>query len=287
MFNLIWSIIIVAGALYGALCLYLFLMQAKLIFYPNIPSRKLISSPTDIGLEYESVSINTSDQITLHGWFVPAAEEKGTLLFFHGNAGNISHRLDSLKIFHDLGLSVLIIDYRGYGSSQGEISEHGTYLDAEAAWNYLTEIKNIPSQKIVVFGRSLGAAIAAYSAVRHAPGDLILESACTSVPDMAAKLYPVFPVRLLSRFQYNTKKSLLSVNCPVLIIHSPGDEIIPFENGLQLYRSAREPRRILEIRGGHNEGFLLSGKTYSEGIGKFITSSLSEPTEKKRGKSGQ
>jgi hypothetical protein len=287
MFNIIWSIIILAGGLYGAFCLYLFLMQAKLIFYPNIPSRQLTSSPADIGLEYEPISIITSDQITLHGWFVPASEERGVLLFFHGNAGNISHRLDSLKIFHDLGLSVLIIDYRGYGRSQGAISEHGTYLDAEAAWDYLTEIKNIPPQEIVVFGRSLGAAIAANNAARHTPGALILESAFTSVPDMAAQLYPVLPVRLLSRFQYNTKKSLLSANCPVLIIHSPDDEIIPFENGLQLYRSAREPKRMLEIRGGHNEGFLLSGKTYSEGIGKFITSSLSEPTEKKRGKSGQ
>jgi fermentation-respiration switch protein FrsA (DUF1100 family) len=279
MFNIFWSIIILAGGLYGALCLYLFLMQAKLIFYPNIPSRKLTASPADIGLEYESISINTSDQVTLHGWFVPASEEKAALLFFHGNAGNISHRLDSLKIFHDLGLSTLIIDYRGYGRSQGTISEHGTYLDAEAAWNYLAVIKKIPSQKIVVFGRSLGAAIAANSAAKYTPGALILESAFTSVPDMAAQLYPIFPVRYLSRFQYNTKKSLLSVNCPVLIIHSPDDEIIPFENGQQLYRSAREPKRILEIQGGHNEGFLVSGNTYFEGISKFITSSLSGSTE--------
>ena len=287
MFNIIWTIIILAGVLYGALCLYLFLMQTKLIFYPHLPSRQLTASPADIGLEYESVSINTTDQITLHGWFVPGSEEKGTLLFFHGNAGNISHRLDSLKIFHDLGLSVLIIDYRGYGNSQGEISEHGTYLDAEAAWNYLAEIKNIPSQKIVVFGRSLGAAIAANNAARHTPGALILESAFTSVPDMAAELYPFFPVRLLSRFEYNTRKLLSSVNCPVLIIHSPDDEIIPFENGLQLYRSAREPKKILEIQGGHNEGFLLSGITYIEGISKFITSSFSGQTEIRHGTADQ
>ena len=277
MFKIIWSILIFAGGLYGVLCLYLFLMQAKLIFYPNIPSRKLTSSPADIGLEYESVSIKTSDQVILHGWFVPASEEKGVLLFFHGNAGNISHRLDSLRIFHDLGFSTLIIDYRGYGQSQGVISERGTYLDAEAAWNYLTETKNIPSQKIAVFGRSLGGAIAAYGAAKNTPGALIIESAFTSVPDMAAKMYPVFPVRLLSRFQYNTRKYLLSVKCPVLIIHSPSDEIISFENGLQLYQSAREPKRILEIQGGHNDGFLLSGETYIEGIEEFITSSLTGP----------
>jgi fermentation-respiration switch protein FrsA (DUF1100 family) len=274
MFSVIWSIIIVAGALYGVFCLYLFLMQAKLVFYPNVPSRELVSSPTDIGLEYESVSILTSDKITLHGWFIPAPEEKGVLLFFHGNAGNISHRLDSLKIFHDLGLSSLIIDYRGYGRSGGAISEDGSYLDAEAAWNFLTETRNIPAQKIVVLGRSLGAAIAAYSAAKHKPGALVLESAFTSVPDMAARLYPIFPVRLLSRLQYNTKKFVLSVSCPVLIVHSPDDEIIPFENGLQLYESAGEPKEFLEIRGGHNEGFLFSGKLYFEGLGKFITSSF-------------
>ena len=277
MFSIIWSIIIFAGGLYGALCLYLFLMQSRLIYYPHLPSRQLTSSPADLGLEYESVSILTQDQITLHGWFVPALEEKGVLLFFHGNAGNISHRLDSLKIFHDLGLSTLIIDYRGYGRSQGSISEQGTYFDAEAAWNYLTEIKNIPAQQIAVLGRSLGAAIAAYSASKQTPGVLILESAFTSVPDMAAKLYPVFPVRFLSRFQYNTRKYLLSVKCPVLIIHSPSDEIISFENGLQLYQSAREPKRILEIQGGHNDGFLLSGETYIDGIEEFITSSLTGP----------
>jgi fermentation-respiration switch protein FrsA (DUF1100 family) len=274
MFNICWSIIILAGGLYGALCLYLFLMQSRMIFYPQIPSRQLTSNPADIGLEYESVSIVTKDKITLHGWFVPASDEKGVLLFFHGNAGNISHRLDSLKIFHDIGLSTLIIDYRGYGRSKGVISEQGTYLDAEAAWIYLTETKNIPAQHIVVFGRSLGGAIAAHSAARETPGVLILESAFTSVPDMAAHLYPIFPVRLLSRFQFNTKKSLQSVNCPVLIIHSPDDDIIPYENGLQLYESARLPKQILEIRGDHNEGFLLSGKTYTDGLRKFINSSL-------------
>jgi len=279
MFNIIWSIIIFAGGLYGALCLYLFLMQSRMIYYPHMPSRQLTANPADMGLEYESVSIITKDKITLHGWFVPASEEKGVLLFFHGNAGNISHRLDSLKIFHDLGLSTLIIDYRGYGRSKGEISEQGTYFDAEAAWNYLTEIKNIPAQQIAVLGRSLGAAIAAYSASKQTPGVLILESAFTSVPDVAAGLYPILPVRFLSRFQYNTRKFLQSVNCPVLIIHSPDDDIIPFENGLQLYESARPPKQILEIQGSHNEGFLLSGKTYTEGIREFINLNLPAPPE--------
>ena len=268
----------IAVTIYGSFCLYLFLMQGRMIFYPT---GKLIASPADIGLDYESVTLTTSDHIKLHGWFIPAREERGVLLFFHGNAGNISHRLDSLKIFHDLGLSTLIIDYRGYGRSHGSISEEGTYLDAEAAWRYLTESRKISAQKIVVFGRSLGAAIAAYIASRKMVGALMLESAFTSIPDMGAKLYPYVPVRLLSRFKYDTRKALQSVSCPVLIIHSPHDDIIPFENGLHLYESAGEPKKFLEIRGGHNDGFLTSGQGYIEGIREFISTSLAASAQSK------
>jgi fermentation-respiration switch protein FrsA (DUF1100 family) len=270
MSNTIWSIIILAGGLYSALCLYLYLMQDRLIFYPDMPSRMLTAEPTDIGLEYESVSITTSDHVTLHGWFVPGLEEKGVLLFFHGNAGNISHRLDSLKIFHGLGLSTLIIDYRGYGQSGGKISEQGTYQDAEAAWRYLTETREISPGNIVIFGRSLGAAVAAYIGALNNPGGLILESAFTSVPDMAAKLYPIFPVRLLSRYDYNTEEFLGSVKCPVLIIHSPTDEIIPYKNGRKLYGAASQPKSFLEIYGSHNEGFLMSGEKYINGLREFL-----------------
>lgn len=275
--GIIGTLIFIIVAVYGSFCLYLFLMQGRMIFYPNMPSRKLTASPADAGLDYESVTLSASDGVKLHGWFIPARDAGGTLLFFHGNAGNISHRLDSLKIFHDLGLATLIIDYRGYGRSQGSISEQGTYLDGEAAWEYLTRTRNIPARQIVIFGRSLGAAIAAHVAAGKEPGALILESAFTSVPDMAARLYPAFPVRLLSRYEYNTRKSLLSVSCPVLIVHSPHDEIIPFENGLQLYASAKEPKMFLEMQGGHNEGFLASGEFYRGSIREFIAASLSAP----------
>jgi fermentation-respiration switch protein FrsA (DUF1100 family) len=182
--------------------------------------------------------------------------------------------LESLKIFHDLGLSTLIIDYRGYGESQGSISEKGTYLDAETGWNYLNGVKGFPPEKIIVFGRSLGAAIAAYIAGREKPGGLILESAFTSVPDMGARMYPYMPVRLLSRYKYDARKALQSVTCPVLVVHSPHDDIIPFENGLQLYETARQPKRFLEIRGDHNEGFYVSGNIYIDGLKEFVTSTL-------------
>lgn len=285
--NFLGMIIVLGGLLYGALCLYLFLMQAKLLYYPDVPSRYLTASPADIGLEYESVTITTRDEVMINGWFIPANQERGTLLFFHGNAGNISHRLDSLKIFNDLGLSTFIIDYRGYGRSQGALSEQGTYMDAEAAWSYLTESRKIPARQIIVFGRSLGGAIAAHIAAVESPGALILESAFTSVPDMAARLYPIFPVRLLSRFQYNTKNTIASVSCPVLIIHSRDDEIIPYDNGKKLYESAREPKRFLEIQGGHNEGFLVSGMAYTGGIDSFIAASLPVQTNSETAPTGE
>jgi fermentation-respiration switch protein FrsA (DUF1100 family) len=274
MSSLFGSALLIGGLLYGTICAYVFFMQAKLIYYPNIPSRELSASPRDIGLDYESITITTSDHVKLHGWFVPAEKERGVVLFFHGNAGNISHRLESLEMFHKLGLSSLIIDYRGYGQSQGKVSEEGTYLDAEGAWQYLVRERNIPNEKIVVLGRSLGGSIAAHLAARQEPGALIIESAFTSVPDMGAHLSHILPVRLLSRFRYNTKEALQSVNCPVMVVHSPDDEIIPFVNGSILFKAAKEPKSFLEIRGGHNEGFLTSGKLYIQGLDKFINTFL-------------
>lgn len=272
--NSIVSAVILVAGIYGLLCLILFVMQSRLLYYPTVPSRGLTAEPSDIGLDYESVIISTSDNIKIHGWFVPARPERATLLFLHGNAGNISHRLDSLRIFNHLGFSTFIIDYRGYGQSQGKISEQGTYRDAEAAWNYLTQARRIPRQQIIVFGRSLGGAIAAHVAGRFIPGILILESSFTSVPDMAARLYPLVPARLLSRFQYDARKMLESVTSPVLIIHSPDDDIIPFENGQLLFESARTPKEMLKIRGDHNSGFLVSGSLYTEGISSFIEANL-------------
>jgi len=274
MSSLLGSVLVVVGMLYGAICAYVFFMQARLIYYPHLPSRELTTSPADIGLEYESITITTSDDVGLHGWFVPADKARGVLLFFHGNAGNISHRLELLEIFHNLGLSSLIIDYRGYGQSQGKVTEQGTYLDAEAAWQYLTKGRSIPAENIVIFGMSLGGPIAADLAARQQPGGLIIGSSFTSVPDMGAHLYPILPVRLLSRFRYDTRASLASVSCPVLVIHSPDDEIIPYKNGTRLFDAAKEPKSFLEIHGNHNEGFLTSGRLYIEGLDNFISTFL-------------
>ncbi len=275
--NSIWSLLVLAIVIYLALALFLFLFQSRLIYYPNFPSRAVTITPDRVGLAYESLEIVTEDGVRLHGWFIPADRQaRGVLLFFHGNAGNISHRLDSLEIFFALGLDVLVFDYRGYGRSEGKVSEQGTYLDADAAWRYLTERRRVPADRVVLFGRSLGAAVAAHLATKHTPRALIMESSFTSAPDLASQYYRIFPVRWLARFQYGAKAYLSSVRCPVLIVHSRDDEIIPFQHGQALFAAANEPKAFLELRGGHNEGFLVSGQTYIDGLDQFLTRYLGE-----------
>ena len=263
--------LLVVGVVYVGLAGLMFFSQSRLLYFP---SRQLFATPDRIGLIHESVEIRTEDGIKLDGWFLPAPQKRGVLLFFHGNAGNISHRLESLKIFHDLGLSVLIFDYRGYGRSEGTITEQGLYRDAEAVWRYLTEEKRILPEDIILFGRSLGAAVAAWLAARHQPAALILESAFTSVPDLAQSLYPIFPARWLARSRYSTDEYLKSVTCPVLVVHSRDDEIIAIRHGRSVFTTAREPKRFLEIRGGHNDGFFVSGRLYTDVLDSFLRTHL-------------
>ena len=263
----IWIVIIIVVA-YVVFTSFLFVSQAHYVYYPE---RVLSSSPSSIGLDFESISFETRDGVKLSGWFIPRENARGVILFCHGNAGNISHRLESIQIFHRLGLDILIFDYRGYGQSEGKPSEQGTYQDAEAAWRYLIEERQVDPNEIIVFGRSLGGAVASWLAQSHTPRALILESAFTSLRDIAARLYPYLPVRLLLRFEYNTAEYLGRVNCPVLIVHSREDEIMPFSHGRRLFEVANEPKRFLELTGTHNEGFLTSGKRYEEGLNAFIS----------------
>jgi len=262
-----WSIVRIAVLSYLGLMLLLYLFQSRLVYFPT---RTLEGTPGQFGMTFEDVALETSDGVKLHAWFVPAPEGRGTVLFCHGNGGNISHRLPTLQTFRLMGLNTLIFDYRGYGRSEGSPDEEGTYRDAEAAWTWLVETKKIPPEGIVLFGRSLGGAVAARLAEMHAPAGLVLESTFTSLPDRGAELYWFLPVRLLSRYRYDTRKRLPKITCPVLIVHSPDDEIIPFAHGRRLFEAANEPKKFLEIRGGHNEGFLLSGPDYETPLAEFI-----------------
>ncbi|RFF27032.1 alpha/beta hydrolase [Wenzhouxiangella sp. 15181] len=237
---------------------------------PNFQGRELAATPAQIGLPYRDVTLSTEDGETLHGWWLPHDQPRATLLFFHGNAGNISHRLDSLKIFHELGLQVFIIDYRGYGQSSGKPSEAGVYRDAQAAWNWLTETEGVRPENIILFGRSLGGAVASRLAGRVEAAGLIVESTFTSAPDIGAELYWWLPVRLLSRLEFNAADHIRRTDLPILIVHSLEDEIIPVEHGRRLYKIAGDRGTMLEIQGGHNTGFLESGERYRKGLQQFV-----------------
>lgn len=259
---------------YLLLVAFVYARQGSMVFFP---SKEIEATPRDIGLPYEDITLSTEDRKNISAWFVPSGKERGVLLFCHGNAGNISHRLDSIRIFHDLGLSVLIFDYRGYGRSEGSPTEKGTYLDAEAAWLYLINVRKVRPEKVILFGRSLGAGVAAELALRHRAAGLIMESAFMSVPSLGSKFFPYLPVRLISRFHYSNIDKVNRTEIPKLIIHSPQDEIIPFEHGVALFEKAAAPKEFLRIAGGHNEGFMLSGRTYIDGLDRFIASSVASP----------
>lgn len=248
--------------------------QARLLYLPHV-GREHDATPTEQGFAWEQVTLTTEDAVALDAWWVPALEPRASLLFFHGNAGNISHRLESIAQFQRLGLSVLIVDYRGYGRSEGRPSEAGTALDARAAWHWLRDEARCEADEIVVFGRSLGAAVAAELAAsleeQHAaPAAVILESPFRSVPDLAQRLYPFLPARWLARIDYPVETYVTRISAPLLVIHSRDDEIISFAEGETVYRAAREPKRLLEIRGGHNTGYLKSEPNYSAGIDAFL-----------------
>jgi hypothetical protein len=235
-------------------------------------------------MPYETVRLDTEDGETLHGWWIPANDVSRetppehrvghTLLFFHGNAGNISGRLESVQQFYQLGLNVLIVDYRGYGQSTGSPSEEGIYRDAEACWRYLTETKGLAPQKIVVFGRSMGGGPATWLATREQPGAVILESVFTNVPDVGAHHYSFLPVRALATNQFDNESRVAEIKAPKLFVHSQGDRVVPFELGRQVYEAAAEPKQFLEIEGGHNDGFLVSAEEYLRTIDDFLSEYL-------------
>ena len=246
---------------------WFYFLQPGMVFYPY---RDLESTPADRGLEYEDVQITTADNIAMHGWYLPAKNSKQVVLFFHGNAGNISHRGDSLEIFHRLGLNVLIIDYRGYGNSQGEVSEQGFYLDAKAAWQYLTEQRGYKAGDIIIFGRSMGGAVATHLASQVQPGALILESTFSSVKDMAAMVMPVISKLIYLRYDFDTENKISQVKSPLLVLHSPGDEVVPYPLGIKVYNAANSPRYFYELHGSHNDGFIESQPGYEQALAAFL-----------------
>ncbi|HEX7126801.1 MAG TPA: alpha/beta hydrolase [Thermodesulfobacteriota bacterium] len=253
---------------YAVLLVLVYVFQSRLVYFPDV-GRGVATTPAAYGLPFETHEIETEDGERLHAWWVPVRDARGTALVFHGNAGNISHRIGYLQMFHRLGYASLIVDYRGYGQSTGRPSEDGTYRDAEAAWRWLVA-RGVAPTDVVLVGESLGGAVAAWLAARVTPRALVLLSTFTSVPDLGAEVYPFLPVHLLSRFSYDTLGALRRVEAPVLVAHSRDDEVVPYRHGLALFAAAREPKRFLEMHGGHNEGVLYTREAWVAELGAFL-----------------
>ena len=239
----------------------------------------MAETPAQWGLEYEDLRFAASDGTSLHSWFVPSAADV-TWLWFHGNGGNVSHRLEDLTLLTScLGVNILLFDYRGYGLSDGRPSERGTYRDAEGALDYLVSRRDIDPHKIVYFGRSLGAAVAVWLACRRAPYGLILESPFASVREMARFAYPRLPLHLLIPNKYDSLSRIGRVSCPLLILHGDLDRVVPVAQGRKLYDAAREPKRFYVIeRAAHNDTYLAGGEPYLRALGEFIES-LDQPRD--------
>jgi fermentation-respiration switch protein FrsA (DUF1100 family) len=242
--------------------------EKGIVFFPD---PHLVGTPAEFGLSYEDVIFETADGVALHGWWVPKAGAP-VLLWFHGNAGNISHRLENLKLLHDLvGVQVFIFDYREYGRSQGRISREGTFMDAAAAYRYLAETRGIPGTDIVLFGRSLGTALATGLAIQQPCRALILESAFTNSSEMAKMLAP-FLFDWRPKVPYDNLGKIDKVKVPVLIMHGSDDEIIPVDMGRRLFAAANSPKDLYIISGAHhNDTYVVGGRAYFERLKNFIS----------------
>ena len=256
--------LLLAGYLLILLLMYLF--QSRIIYHP---AKKLWTDPSAVGFAFEEVTFDTEDERQLHGWFIPSDDTSTTVLYFHGNAGNISGRLETIGLLHSLGLNVFIFDYRGYGKSKGSPSEKGTYRDASAAWSYLSQSRGLDANKIVVMGRSLGGPIAAWLAERKNPAALIIESTFTSAADLGAGLYPWLPVRMLIKYDYCTAEYISKVRVPIFMAHSRDDQVVPFHHGQTLFKIANKPKTFVELQGSHASGFLETPE-YRPGLQVFL-----------------
>jgi hypothetical protein len=258
----------------------LILVASFCLFYPRVenffiyfPETRFDFRPEEFGLAYKETYFDTEDGEKLHGWLFLAEKESPVLLHFHGNAGNISHRLDLVQPFLRKGLSVFLFDYRGFGKSSGRPSEPGLYKDGLAAWSYLVEKEGIAPERIILHGHSIGGAVAIEVALQKKVGSLVIESAFTSTKDMArtmplfALFAPIFPAH------YNNLEKIPRVSTPKLVIHGERDEIVPFAMGQKLFEAAKDPKFFYPVKdAGHNDVFIVGGEKYFKTFAEFAGS---------------
>jgi fermentation-respiration switch protein FrsA (DUF1100 family) len=247
------------------------------------PSRSVRAPGEAWGHRLEEIGFKAADGTLLNAWFFPSASPsprgRFAILLCHGNAGNISHRLELYELLLQTGVNLLAFDYRGYGLSSGRPSEEGTYQDAEAAYQWLRR-RGFEAKNIVALGESLGGGVASELALRVPLGGLILQSTFTSVPAIGAEIFPWLPVKTLSRIKYDTLSKLPRIQVPVLVMHSPSDSLVGFQHGKRNFAAANEPRFFWEIAGDHNDALLADHERFLQGINQFL-SYVENPMSKK------
>jgi fermentation-respiration switch protein FrsA (DUF1100 family) len=259
--------IIVYAILFCALLfVYIKYLERKGIYYP---SGEINLYPSPVGLIFEDVYFTTADKLKINAWYVPCDKAKFTLLFCHGNASNIMDRLDKIQLLHRIGMNIFIFDYRGFGKSEGKPAELGIYLDARAAYDYLLNSLKINPAEIILYGESLGSAVAIDLASKKQVGGLILEGGFSSGKDMAAKIYPFLPGFIFSNIFDSTSK-IRNIRAPILFIHGRQDQIVPLKLAYKLYHAANVPKEFVELPGDHNSFFLDSWQKVISSISTFI-----------------
>lgn len=242
-------------------------LQRRMLY---LPERTMVAGPRDYGFDdYEEVRIVTEDAVALHAWWLPAAGARRTALFLHGNAGNVSYWAGVARDLGEAGWNTLLLDYRGYGRSEGEPSEEGTYRDARAAWRWLVETRGLDPSQVVVVGRSLGGGVATWLAENHPMAGLVLESTFTSVADVVARIWPVPGIRSIVTLGYPSIERMPRLVVPLLVVHGRDDELVPFDHGRALFEAAGGPKRFVELRGGHNDATAIDRATYVAALREF------------------
>jgi hypothetical protein len=258
--------LLLAAALAGKLMIEDFL-ERNFVFYPVKP---LAYSPREWGMDYEDVYFATPDGVRLNAWLIIAAQDAPMALWYHGNAGNIADRVENARLLFDRGLSIFLVDYRGYGKSEGAPSEKGIYIDGQASYDYLISKKVTTPEQLIIFGRSLGTAVATHVASRNKCAGVILESAITNMADMARVHYPVIPGLGGLKHKFNSIDRIPLVKAPVLFFHGDMDDIVPYELGRKLFEAATSEKEFYTILGAnHNDTYFVGGKEYFDKFERF------------------
>jgi len=237
------------------------------------PEREIVLTPESAGFSFEDVYFSTQDGVQLNGWFMPAMhtqEPRATVIYFHGNAGNIGDRIDKARLFCELGLNVLLVDYRGYGKSAGSPTERGLYKDGLAAFDYLKLRSDVDLKRVIAYGASLGGVVAIELATHRDLAGLIIDSSFSSAADMAKVMYPFVPSFLL-QIKMDSMQKVNHLTVPKLFFHSREDRTVPYRFGKKLFDAASEPKVMVELKGGHDEGYIHSKEAFSGGIETFLS----------------